>query len=223
MNMEANMKLLLIEDDIDITNNLKLLLKENNYEFDNAYNITEGINKLSNNYDLIILDVSLPDGNGFSFYKNHLLEKNIPVVFLTAKDDEDDIVNGLELGAEDYITKPFSSKELLARIKRILLKKEKNKIIEIDNIKFDLEKMKVTKNNKEVKLTSLELKILYLFFTNLNRVITRESIIENIWNWTGNDVNDNTVTVYLKRIREKLGDNIIITVKGIGYRVDYEK
>lgn len=217
------MKLLLIEDDIDITNNLKLLLKENNYEFDNAYNITEGINKLSNNYDLIILDVSLPDGNGFSFYKNHLLEKNIPVVFLTAKDDEDDIVNGLELGAEDYITKPFSSKELLARIKRILLQKEKNKIIEIDNIKFDLEKMKVTKNNKEVKLTSLELKILYLFFTNLNRVITRESIIENIWNWTGNDVNDNTVTVYLKRIREKLGDNIIITVKGIGYRVDYEK
>lgn len=217
------MKLLLIEDDIDITNNLKLLLKENNYEFDNAYNITEGINKLSNNYNLIILDVSLPDGNGFSFYKNHLLEKNIPVVFLTAKDDEDDIVNGLELGAEDYITKPFSSKELLARIKRILLKKEKNKIIEIDNIKFDLEKMKVTKNNKEVKLTSLELKILYLFFTNLNRVITRESIIENIWNWTGNDVNDNTVTVYLKRIREKLGDNIIITVKGIGYRVDYEK
>lgn len=217
------MKLLLIEDDIDITNNLKLLLKENNYEFDNAYNITEGINKLSNNYDLIILDVSLPDGNGFSFYKNHLLEKNIPVVFLTAKDDEDDIVNGLELGAEDYITKPFSSKELLARIKRILLKKEKNKIIEIDNIKFDLEKMKVTKNNKEVKLTSLELKILYLFFNNLNRVITRESIIENIWNWTGNDVNDNTVTVYLKRIREKLGDNIIITVKGIGYRVDYEK
>lgn len=217
------MKLLLIEDDIDITNNLKLLLKENNYEFDNAYNITEGINKLSNNYDLIILDVSLPDGNGFSFYKNHLLEKNIPVVFLTAKDDEDDIVNGLELGAEDYITKPFSSKELLARIKRILLKKEKNKIIEIDNIKFDLEKMKVTKNNQEVKLTSLELKILYLFFTNLNRVITRESIIENIWNWTGNDVNDNTVTVYLKRIREKLGDNIIITVKGIGYRVDYEK
>ena len=217
------MKLLLIEDDIDITNNLKLLLKENNYEFDNAYNITEGINKLSNNYDLIILDVSLPDGNGFSFYKNHLLEKNIPVVFLTAKDDEDDIVNGLELGADDYITKPFSSKELLARIKRILLKKEKNKIIEIDNIKFDLEKMKVTKNNQEVKLTSLELKILYLFFTNLNRVITRESIIENIWNWTGNDVNDNTVTVYLKRIREKLGDNIIITVKGIGYRVDYEK
>lgn len=217
------MKLLLIEDDIDITNNLKLLLKENNYEFDNAYNITEGINKLSNNYDLIILDISLPDGNGFSFYKNHLLEKNIPVVFLTAKDDEDDIVNGLELGAEDYITKPFSSKELLARIKRILLKKEKNKIIEIEDIKFDLEKMKVTKNNKEVKLTSLELKILYLFFTNLNKVITRESIIENIWNWTGNDVNDNTVTVYLKRIREKLGDNIIITVKGIGYRVDYEK
>lgn len=217
------MKLLLIEDDIDITNNLKLLLKENNYELDNAYNITEGINKLSNNYDLIILDISLPDGNGFSFYKNHLLEKNIPVVFLTAKDDEDDIVNGLELGAEDYITKPFSSKELLARIKRILLKKEKNKIIEIEDIKFDLEKMKVTKNNKEVKLTSLELKILYLFFTNLNRVITRESIIENIWNWTGNDVNDNTVTVYLKRIREKLGDNIIITVKGIGYRVDYEK
>ena len=151
-----------------------------------------------------------------------LLNRKINTIFLTAKDDEDDIVRGLELGAEDYITKPFSTRELIARINRIILKENKNLVVKIKDIQFDIDKMEVFKNSTEVNLTSLELKILHLLFNNLNKVVKRDEIIEKIWEWTGNDVNDNTVTVYLKRIRKKLDSDIIKTIKGIGYRVDTE-
>jgi DNA-binding response OmpR family regulator len=148
----------------------------------------------------------------------------VPTIFLTAKDDENDIVKGLELGADDYITKPFSTRELIARINKIVLKGNKNLKIKVQDIEFDLDKMAVYKNGQEVILTSLELKILNLLFTNINKVVKRDDIIEKVWEWTGNDINDNTVTVYLKRIREKLDSNIIKTIKGIGYRVDkYEE
>ena len=150
----------------------------------------------------------------------NIKDKNIPTIFLTAKDDEDDIVKGLEVGAEDYITKPFSIRELIARINKILLRNKKNSIIKVKDIEFDIDKMVVYRDGKEINLTSLELKILNLLFMNLNKVVTRNYIIEKIWEWTGNDVNDNTVTVYLKRIREKLVTDIIITIKGIGYRID---
>ena len=149
-------------------------------------------------------------------------QRKINTIFLTAKDDEDDIVRGLELGAEDYITKPFSTRELIARINRIILKENKNLVVKIKDIQFDIDKMEVFKNSTEVNLTSLELKILHLLFNNLNKVVKRDEIIEKIWEWTGNDVNDNTVTVYLKRIRKKLDSDIIKTIKGIGYRVDTE-
>ena len=164
--------------------------------------------------------ISLPDGNGFDLYKNYIKKKEISTIFLTAKDDEDDIVKGLELGAEDYITKPFSTKELLARMNKIILRKNKNTIIKIKDISFDIDKMVVYKENKPIELTSLELKILHLLFMNINKVVTRNEIIDKIWEWTGNDINDNTVTVYLKRIREKIKTDIIITIKGIGYRID---
>ena len=142
---------------------------------------------------------------------------------MTAKDEEDDIVRGLDAGAEDYITKPFSIKELIARINKILLRNKKNTIIKVKDIEFDLDKMVVYKEKQEINLTSLELKILNLLFSNINKVVTRNDIIEKIWEWTGNDVNDNTVTVYLKRIREKIGTDIIITIKGIGYRIDEDE
>lgn len=145
---------------------------------------------------------------------------DIPTIFLTAKDEEDDIVRGLEMGAEDYITKPFSVRELIARINKIVLKKKKNLVIKVKDIEFDIDKMVVYKNNDQIQFTSLELKILHLLFINLNKAVTRNYILEKIWEWTGNDVNDNTVTVYLKRIREKLGCDIITTIKGIGYRID---
>ncbi len=215
------MKILLVEDNEMVTMGLKYSLEQSNFKVFTKKNIIDTKEFLSNEQiDIIILDISLPDGSGLDLYEKEIKKREIPTIFLTARDDEETIVKGLEIGADDYITKPFSTKELIARIKKVLGKGQKNQVIEVKDIKFDLDKMVVYKNKKEVQLTSLELKILNLLFTNLNKVVTRNYIIDKIWEWTGNDVNDNTVTVYLKRIREKLDTDIIITIKGIGYRVD---
>lgn len=215
------MNVLLVEDNELLAKGLIYSFEQRDYKVIYAINVNETLQVIKNNkINLAILDVSLPDGNGFDLYKNNIKEKKIPTIFLTAKDEEDDIVKGLELGAEDYITKPFGVKELLARIDKIILRQKKNTVIQIKDIYFDMDKMDVYKDNKKIELTSLELKILHLLFLNINKVVTRNDIIDKIWEWTGNDINDNTVTVYLKRIREKLQSDIIITIKGIGYRVD---
>ena len=215
------MNLLLIEDNNTIIKGLEYTFKQNNYQTTSISYLQEAKKYLETNKpDIIVLDVSLPDGNGFDFYENYIKEKNIKTIFLTAKDNEDDIVKGLQL-ADDYLTKPFSTKELLARINKIITKNNTN-YIKVKDIKFDFNKMIVYKQDKQVMLTSLELKILQLLFNNLNKVVTRDYLIESIWNWTGNDVNDNTITVYLKRIREKIGNDIIKTIKGIGYIIDEE-
>lgn len=217
------MKILLVEDNLMVAKGIIYSLEQKNYEVVHKVNSMQTKEFLKDNsVDLAILDVSLPDEDGFELYEKNLKDKNICTIFLTAKDDENDIVKGLELGAEDYITKPFSIKELLVRINKILLRKRKNTIVKVKDIEFDLDKMAVYKNDEKIPLTSLEIKILYLLFTNINKVVTRNYILEKIWEWTGNDVNDNTVTVYLKRIREKLSSDIIITIKGIGYRIDEE-
>jgi len=217
------MKILLVEDNETLAKGLMYLLEQNKYNVIHTLNVKDTINYLIDEKpDLIILDISLPDGDGFALYNREISKRKIATIFLTAKDDEDDIVKGLELGADDYIIKPFSTRELIARINRIILKENQNLIIKIKDIEFDIDKMVVLKNSKEVSLTSLELKILNLLFTNLNKVVKRDDIIEKVWEWTGNDINDNTVTVYLKRIREKLDSDIIKTIKGIGYRVDRE-
>ena len=215
--------ILLIEDEVDILNNLKDILEQNNYQVLSAKSIKEGKEYLEKNLDLIILDVTLPDGDGFEFYKMNIKERQIPTIFLTAKDLEDDIVKGLSLGAEDYITKPFLPKELLIRIKKIIDRHNKTNIIKIKEFTFDTLNLRVFKNNTEIRLTSLETRLLFLLINNLNKTITRETLLEHIWEWTGNDVNDNTLTVYFKRIREKLDSSIIITYKGIGYRINEER
>lgn len=215
------MEILLVEDNEILAKGIIYSLEQEKFEITHKTNVKETIKFLQNEKPkLVILDISLPDGSGFDLYEKNIKDKNIPTIFLTAKDDEDDIVKGLEAGAEDYITKPFSIRELIARINKILLRNKKNSIIKVKDIEFDIDKMVVYRDGKEINLTSLELKILKLLFMNLNKVVTRNYIIEKIWEWTGNDVNDNTVTVYLKRIREKLGTDIIITIKGIGYRID---
>lgn len=215
------MEILLVEDKEILAKGIIYSLEQEKFKVIHKTNVKETIKFLQNEKPkLVILDISLPDGNGFNLYEKNIKDKNIPTIFLTAKDDEDDIVKGLEVGAEDYITKPFSIRELVARINKILLRNKKNSIIKVKDIEFDIDKMVVYKEGKEINLTSLELKILNLLFMNLNKVVTRNYIIEKIWEWTGNDVNDNTVTVYLKRIREKLVTDIIITIKGIGYRID---
>ena len=218
---KIKMKILLVEDNELLAKGLIYSLEQKDYIVIHTVDISETLKIIEKErIDIAILDISLPDGNGFDLYKNYIKEKEISTIFLTAKDDEDDIVKGLELGAEDYITKPFSTKELLARMNKIILRKNKNTIIKIKDISFDIDKMVVYKEEKQIELTSLELKILHLLFMNINKVVTRNEIIDKIWEWTGNDINDNTVTVYLKRIREKIKTNIIITIKGIGYRID---
>ena len=211
------MKVLLVEDNLNIRESLKYSFSINKINLVSKSNVNDTIEYLdSNKVDIIILDVTLPDGNGFDVYKNYIQKKDIPTIFLTANDAEEDIVKAFEMGANDYITKPFRTLELIARLNRIFNKKT----ININDISFDMNKMIVYKNNEVVNLTSLELKILNLLFNNLNKVVSRDKIIESIWEWTGNDVNDNTVTVYMKRIRQKLDSDIIVTIKGLGYRVD---
>jgi len=213
------MKILLVEDNKSISDNLKYTFNMNNIDLDVTNNIKSTKDYLEyNKPSLIILDVTLPDGNGFDLYKSELSKMNIPVIFLTACDIEENIVEVLNMGASDYITKPFRPLELIARINKILHKKT----IKIKDITIDMNKMIVTKNNEIINLTTLEYKILNLLIENINKVVTRDRIIDSIWEWTGNDVNDNTITVYMKRIREKLNSDIIVTIKGIGYRIDEE-
>lgn len=215
------MNLLLIEDNENIATGLIYAFKKNNHQLMFLTNVEDAKKYLQTNTPaLIILDVSLPDGNGFDFYENVIKDKKIPVVFLTAKDDENDIVKGLNLGAEDYMTKPFSTKELLARVDKIILRNKLTKSIKVKNITFDFDKMICYRDNEVIELSSLELKIIHLLFNHVGKVVKRATILDRIWDWTGNDVDDHTVTVYLNRIREKLETDIIITVKGIGYRID---
>ena len=218
------MKILLVEDNTDILNNLQCLLEKEGYIVVCAKTYIEARKIIyESNFDLFILDIMLNDGNGYDLYCKFIKELDKPTIFLTAKDDEESIVSCLESGAEDYITKPFLSRELILRIKKIVRRYANNNQIKIKDVIIDVDKMTIYKNDTEIKLTSLELKIFMLLINNLNKVVTREMIIEYIWDCTGNEVNDNTVTVYLKRIREKIGDNIIITLKGIGYRIDSDE
>ena len=213
------MKVLLVEDNYSIAKGLIYAFEQNEFEVKYAKSISEASKLLNEEkFNIMILDVMLPDGNGFEFYKKIKEEHFTPTIFLTAKDDEDDIVNGLELGAEDYVTKPFLIRELIARMNKILSKSKSNKI-KIKDISIDLDKMVAYKNDEEINLTALETKLLIYMFTNSGKVLNRECIIEKIWDWTRNDVNDNTISVYIKRIREKLDTDIIVTIKGIGYMV----
>lgn len=217
------MAILLVEDNENIIKGLDYAFSKTDYDLVTKTNLKDTKEYLDSNIpEVILLDLSLPDGNGFNLYSEVIKKNDIATIFLTAQDDEESIVKGLEIGAEDYITKPFSTKELIARINKIILRNKKRSIIKVQDIEFDLDKMVVYKNKTIVELSSLELKILHLLFINLNHVVTRETILERIWEWTGNDVDDHTVTVYLKRIREKIDSDIIITVKGLGYRIDGE-
>lgn len=217
-------KILLVEDNETIIMVLKYSLEQEGFQVISAKTAKESKEKLDNkSIDIVLLDVSLPDGNGFEICKEIKEKNDIPVIFLTAQDEETSVVLGLDLGADDYIVKPFRTRELISRIKSVLRrygKKEENNIIQYKNIKIDTISAKVYKNNKEIIFTSLEYRILLMLFTNQNKLITREQLLEKIWDIAGNFVNDNTLTVYIKRIREKLEDDSIIkTIRGLGYRI----
>lgn len=216
------MRILLVEDNETIIQGLRFFFEKNGYELVVKTRIRQVVEYMDAmpEVDLIILDVTLPDGNGFDLFRKEIRDREIPTIFLTARDDEESVVKGLTIGAEDYITKPFSTKELLARMNKILMRTRRSTTVTVSDITFDMDKMVVTRSGQKVDLSALELKILSLLFLSLNKVVTRNTILDKIWEWTGNDVDDHTVTVYMKRIREKLQTDIIITVKGIGYRID---
>lgn len=217
----GNMDILLVEDNQTIVKGLEYAFKNHDYPFHAVMSVRDARKYVEKQQiDLLILDITLPDGNGLRFFEEEIRKRKIPTIFLTAEDEEETIVQGLNLGAEDYITKPFSTKELLARVNRVLLRNRKESVICVNGLEFDMDKMTVSRDGERIELTSLELRILYLLFSNLNKVVSRSIILDKIWEWTGNDVDAHTVTVYLKRIREKIGNDVIVTVKGIGYRVD---
>lgn len=222
-------KILLIEDEEAIRIGLKYCLEQEKfavYESKNGSKSLEILKENNNNIDLILLDINLPDINGFDLFEQ-IKKYNIPTIFLTANDLEVSIVKGLDMGAYDYITKPFKTRELISRINSVIRisKKSNDNLIKIDNLIIDLNQAKVLKNNKDVFLTALEYKILLILATNPNIVFSRDQILANIWDVNEEYVNDNTLTVYIKRIREKIEDDInnpkiVKTVRGLGYKVE---
>lgn len=177
-------------------------------------------------FDLVLLDISLGDGNGYAVCNELKKRKNaMPVIFLTASGDEGSIVTGFDLGADDYISKPFKPRELISRIKNILRRCGNRSLLEVGELVIDETRGSVTKNGTEIPLSALEYRLLLLLVSNRGRLMTREKLLEDIWDVAGDFVNDNTLTVYIKRIREKVEDDpadptIIRTVRGLGYRVD---
>lgn len=214
------MKVLLVEDNKSISMGLVYSLEKNGYQTELCETFEETVSKAPFSYDAIILDITLPDGNGFELYKIISKFSKSPVIFLTALDDEDSVVNGLELGAEEYITKPFSTRELLVRLKRITARNTVSNIVTIGSVSVDLDKAEVFDSGEKVDFTALEYRIFSLLVQNQGKLVTRELILEKIWDIAGNYVNDNTLTVYIKRIRKKLSSDIIKTVKGFGYMLE---
>lgn len=176
--------------------------------------------------DVILLDLSLADGNGFSLFCTVKEKYGVPTIFLTASGDEESVCRGLELGAEDYIAKPFRARELVSRIRSVLRRSTCTRnIVQLENVTVDTDKGTVTKNGAEIALSALEYRILLVFIGNRGRLLSRSRLLEEIWDVGGDFVNDNTLTVYIKRLREKIEDDpqdphIIKTVRGLGYRVD---
>lgn len=226
--LENKLKILVVEDNESIIEGLEYLLEKEGFEVEIVNRKDQALSRLKNGiFDLFLLDVQLPDGSGFDICKYIKQRIDIPIIFTSARNEESNIVYGLDIGADDYITKPFRNNELISRINSVLRRyrkeMEKRNIIVYKNIKVDIEKATVYKNSKEIYLTNLEYKILLLFLNNQNKIITREELLEKVWDVDGNFVNDNTLSVYIKRLRLKISDEnaneneMIKTVRGIGY------
>ncbi len=225
------MKMLVLEDDPTIGSGLKYSLEQENYEVTLVTSIKDAKSVIESDgsFGLYLLDLTLPDGSGYDVCKLVKSKYDVPVIFLTAYDDEVNVVMGLDLGADDYISKPFRVRELLARIKSVLRRYGNSSgasdNIVIKNVTVKLKEAKVYKDEEELFLTALEYKLFLVLLQNRGRVISRSQLLEGIWDVAGDFVNDNTLTVYIKRLREKVEDdpnnpNIITTVRGMGYRVD---
>ena len=220
-------KILLVEDDRTIVGNLTDYLQSEGFYVLSVSGQTAALELLSEEKaDLVLLDVSLAEGNGFSACSAIKKDYNLPVIFLTASGDEYSTVTGFDLGADDYIPKPFRPRELVSRITNVLrLTGSTGKTVKLGDVTVDTEKGTAQKNGRDVFLSALEYRLLLVFINNRGAVLSRSQLIDSIWDIAGEFVNDNTLTVYIKRLREKIEDDpadpqIIKTVRGLGYKVD---
>ncbi len=218
-------KILIVEDDVTIVRNLSELLRQEGFDTSCTFDCKTAESKIeSEQFDLILLDILLPDGNGFALCKRIKSVTDCPVIFLTASSDEFSVVTGLDIGADDYIEKPYRPRELISRIKSVLRRSGKSQsVVTVGNISVDMDKGIVTKNGRDVFLSALEYKLLLVFLNNPGVILTRNKLLSEIWDVAGDFVNDNTLTVYIKRLRDKVEDDvqnpkIILTVRGLGYK-----
>lgn len=220
-------RILLVEDDQSIIDTLSEFLRSEGFLITSARTQADAISAFeAEAFDLLLIDVSLAEGNGFAVCSAVKSVSDVPVIFLTASGDEYSVVTGLDLGAEDYINKPFRPRELISRIKSVLRRCSKaGSMIEAGNLQVDCVRATVTKDGEELFLSALEYRLLLVFLNNKGIVLSRSKLLEEIWDIAGEFVNDNTLTVYIKRLREKIEANpsepaIIKTIRGLGYRVD---
>ena len=216
-------RIFLLEDDPLIAKGLRFSLESEGFALSVCQTLSQALGAVfAEPYDLALVDLTLPDGNGTQLVK--LIKERLPelpVLILTARDDENDVVEGFDLGADDYVTKPFGSRALVSRVKNLLRRYQKDEaVLSAGDVSVDLSAERVYKNGEEIRLSALEYRIFVLLMQNRGSTVPRERILDRIWDLAGNFVNDNTLTVYVKRIREKLGENAVVTVKGVGYRVD---
>ena len=219
---------LLVDDDTSIVSNLRTFLNQKGFQVTSANSQKETIDLLDSgqyHFDLALLDVSLPDGSGFSLCSAIKANSDIPVIFLTASDDEYSVVAGLDLGADDYIPKPFRPRELISRMNSVLRRYHRgSQPLEYHELKADTVRGLVYKNNVELTLSALEYRLLLLFLSNQGIVLTRSRLLDELWDMAGEFVNDNTLTVYIKRLREKIEADpahpeYIKTIRGLGYKL----
>ena len=212
-------KILIVEDDVFLREGLTELLTSENYIITAAENVKSAKTFLeSADFDLVILDVRLPDGNGLNICREIRAKgDDVPVLFLTACDDENEIIAGLDSGADDYVTKPFGIRILLSRI-RALLRRNPSNVFKSENLFVDMGRMIVKKENETVFLTPTEFQILGTLIKNSGKVVTRSALLSEIWDIDGNFIDDNTLSVHISRLREKIGAEHFSTVRGVGYR-----
>lgn len=227
--MAGNSRILLVEDDQTIALGLEYALTEEGFLVIVCHDAASALKKIAaEEFDLALLDVSLPDGNGFDLCRRLKEAGETPVIFLTARDDEGSVVMGLDIGADDYITKPFRLRELQSRIRSVLRRTrpmaEGRSVLHYGNLVVNLAEGKVSKHGAEVFLSALEYRLLLTLVNHEGQVLTRSRLLESIWDVSGDFVNDNTLTVYIKRLREKIEDDpqnptIVKTVRGLGYQI----
>ncbi|CEK30049.1 two-component response regulator [[Clostridium] sordellii] len=221
---------LMIEDDSTIAFGVKYALEQEGFNIDICKDLESGRQNINNKeYNIILLDVMLPDGNGYEFCKEIRQTLDTPIIFLTACDEEVNIVTGLDIGGDDYVTKPFRVRELISRMNAVLRRKgnnnENKKVVKFGDLSINTLEARVYKKGEEIFLTSVEYKLLLILIQNKNVVLSRTKILEKLWDVTYDFVNDNTLTVYIKRLREKIEDDsanpkYILTVRGVGYKWD---